>query len=103
MGKVDDEFVHDRVRANRAANRRQTKVGRIDWYEMEGVETLQLFVSHPTRHGRDVIDIWLRDHGSHRGIHISRLELVAAMILPKRDQIRLCHTMLPFRLVHSEA
>src|ERR1700678_3415527 len=44
MREVDDEFVHDRVRANRAANRRQTEVRRIDRYEMEGVETLQLFV-----------------------------------------------------------
>src|SRR6202167_6648166 len=78
MRKVDDEFVDDRVRADRAANRRQAKIGWIDGDEMKGVEALQLFVSHPTSHGRNVIDIRLRNHGGHRGLHIPRLELVAA-------------------------
>src|ERR1700730_1917384 len=61
MRKVDDEFVDDRVCTNGSANRRKTKVGWIDGYEMVGIKTLQLSLTHPSRHRRDVVDVGLRN------------------------------------------
>jgi hypothetical protein len=91
MRKVDDEFVDDRVCTNGSANRRKTKVGWIDGYEMVGIKTLQLSLAHPSRHGRDVVDVGLRNHSSHRGSRVSCLKLPAAVFFPKCDQIRVRH------------
>src|SRR5215472_3877703 len=69
--KLDDEFVNDRVLADSAADQSQPKIRRIDGNEMISVEPFKLFVAHPTRHSRYVIDIWLRNHRCHRGVYIT--------------------------------
>src|SRR5215467_370705 len=51
------------------------------------VKALELVVSYTAGHCGNVIDVWLRNHSSHCGINIPRLELTAAMRFPKCDEV----------------
>jgi hypothetical protein len=91
MREANDELIDDLTVADGAADRRQAKVGRIALDEVVFVEALEFVMPDATGHGRDVVHIGCRDHRPHRCIDIPRLELVAAMRFPQRNQLGFRH------------
>src|SRR3954453_8956556 len=71
---------------------------------------MQVLVSDAAGHGGYVVHIRLGHHGRHGGVHVARLELVAAVRIPQRGKVRnithqgrlpRTHWMLPSVLVRT--
>ncbi|MNN21085.1 hypothetical protein D3C81_1343930 [compost metagenome] len=51
------------------------------------VEAAQLFGTHATGHGRDVVDVRFSDHGSHGGGYVAGVELVTHVFVPEIGEV----------------
>lgn len=87
MRYVEDEFVDNAVRADRAGDELQPSV---DWVGKDEVVSIELgegLSSYPTCHRRDVIHIGFSHHCPHRLGHAPFFKLEVTMFIPYFLQI----------------
>ena len=88
MRQLENKLIDNSINPDSPRHNVHRRIRRVRKDKVLGIEVRQIFLPNATSKYRDVVNIGLRDHSSHRKLHIALTKFILAMLVPNSLEIK---------------